>query len=174
VTETTSKLPALGSEEVNCHLLYIDCEGRDMFFNISHSMCGGRGVMPWVMTSVYQYVAEKYGVAPDAPGIRKPDSPLFDGEADEPSLEMLTDGEPIYKYKSKKPVVMLMDYLNGMYNPFKRDPNYYFFTFEQNDIMTFARDNVDAFCDVMDELGIRYKLEGPYPNIRPRHKLPQK
>ena len=33
---------------------------------------------------------------------------------------------------------------------------------------------VDAFCDVMDDLGIDYKLEGPYPNNRPRHKLPQK
>ena len=32
---------------------------------------------------------------------------------------------------------------------------------------------VDAFCNVMDELGIKYKLEGPYPNSRPRAKLPQ-
>ena len=54
---------------------------------------------------------------------------------------MLSDEEPIYKYKSKKPVVMLMDYLNGMYNPFKRDPHDYFFTFEQSDIMSFAKDN---------------------------------
>jgi hypothetical protein len=32
---------------------------------------------------------------------------------------------------------------------------------------------VDAFCKVMDELGIKYKLEGPYPNIRPKAKLPK-
>jgi hypothetical protein len=141
VMETPSKLPLLGSEEVNRHLLYVDCQGRDISFNISHSMCGGRGILPWVMTNVYQYVVEKYGVLPDAPGIRKPDSPLLDGEDEEPSLDMLTDEEPIYEYKSKKPVVMLMDYLNGMYNPFKRDPHYYFLTFEQSDIMSFAKDN---------------------------------
>ena len=141
VIDTPSKLPLLGSEEVNRHLLYIDFKGRDIYFNISHSMCGGKGILPWVMTNVYQYVVEKYGVMPDAPGIRKPDSPLLDGEDDEPSLDMLSDEEPIYKYKSKKPVVMLMDYLNGMYNPFKRDPHYYFFTFEQSDIMSFAKDN---------------------------------
>ena len=32
---------------------------------------------------------------------------------------------------------------------------------------------VDAFCKVMDELDIKYKLEGPYPNIRPKFKLPK-
>ena len=32
---------------------------------------------------------------------------------------------------------------------------------------------VDAFCKVMDELDIKYKLEGPYPNIRPKVKLPK-
>ncbi|MBQ9549945.1 MAG: hypothetical protein IJU87_03945 [Lachnospiraceae bacterium] len=141
VLNTTDKLPLLGSEEVNYHLLYIDREGRDIFFNISHSMCGGRGILPWVMTNVYQYVVERYGVAPNAPGIRKPDSPLLEGECAEPSPDMLPDEEPIYEYKSKKPVVMMMDYLNGMYNPFKRDPNYYFFTFRQEEIIAFAKDN---------------------------------
>ncbi len=141
VLSTTDELPPLGSEKVNFHLLYIDCEGRNIFFNISHSMCGGRGILPWVMTNVYQYVVEKHGILPNAPGIRKPDSPLLDGEDAEPTLDMLPDEEPIYEYKSKKPVVMLKDYLNGMYNPFKREPNYYFFTFEQKEVMAFAKDN---------------------------------
>ena len=47
--------------------------------------------MPWVLTNVYQYVAEKYNVVPDAPGIRKPNDPLLEGETDEPVLEMLPD-----------------------------------------------------------------------------------
>lgn len=141
VLETTSSLPLLGSDEVNRHLLYIDCSGRDMYFNISHSMCGGRGLMPWVMTNVYQYVVEKYKVQPDAPGIRKPDSNLLPGEDTEPSLSMLSDDEPIYKYKSKKPVILALDYLNGMFNPFTRKLNFYVFTFAQRDIMNFAKDN---------------------------------
>ncbi|WP_028236415.1 hypothetical protein [Pseudobutyrivibrio sp. MD2005] len=141
VMPTPKKLPPLGSEEVNLHLLYVDCDGKNINFNISHSMCGGRGILPWVMTNVYQYVVEKYGVTPNVPGIRKPDSPLLPGEADEPSLETIPDEEPIYEYKSKNPVVMLIDYLNGLYNPLKRNPNYYFFTFNQKDIMNFAKDN---------------------------------
>ena len=46
---------------MNLHLLYVDCNGKNINFNISHSMCGGRGILPWVMTNVYQYVVEKYG-----------------------------------------------------------------------------------------------------------------
>ncbi len=141
VMKTPAKLPPVGGEEVNGHFLYVDCDGRDIYFNISHSMCGGRGLMPWVMTNVYQYVVEKYDVLPNAPGIRKPDSPLLEGECAEPTIDMLSDEAPIYEYKSKQPVVMMIDYLNGMYNPFKRDPNYYFFTFEQKEIMSFAKDN---------------------------------
>lgn len=141
VIETNSKLPLLGSKEVNGHLLYIDCTDRDIFFNISHSMCGGKGLLPWVMTNVYQYVVEKYNVKPDAPNIRKPDSELLIGEDSEPSLSMLLDEKVIYKYKSKKPVIMAFDYLNGLYNPFVRNPNYYEFTFEQSDIMKFAKEN---------------------------------
>ncbi len=141
VLETPEKLPDLCSEEVNRHLLYLDCRGRDIFFNISHSMCGGRGMLPWLQTILYQYVADKYNITPYAPAIRKPDSELLPGETVEPTLDMLLDEEPIYQYKSKKPVVMMMDYLNGMYNPFKRDPNYYQFTFEQSDIMAFVQNN---------------------------------
>lgn len=141
VMTTTSKRPLLGSDEINNHLLYIDCDGYDIYFNISHSMCGGRGFMPWVMTNMYQYVVEKYGVTPHAPSIRKPDSDLLPGEDSEPKISMLTDEKPIYSYKSKKPVIMALDYLNGMYNPFMRDPNYYIFTFEQSDIMSFAKRN---------------------------------
>ena len=141
VIKTPEKLPDLCSEEVNRHLLYLDCTGRDIFFNISHSMCGGKGMLPWLQTVLYQYVADKYGITPDAPGIRKPDSDLLPGEADEPTLEMLPKEEPIYEHKSKNPVVMVLDYLNGMYNPFKRDPVYFQFTFPQREVMAFAKDN---------------------------------
>lgn len=103
VIPTTDKLPCLCSEEVNRHMLFIDTEGRDIYFNISHSLCGGRGALPWVMTTVYEYVVEKFNVIPDAPGIRKPDSDLLEGEDTEPSLDLLTDEEPIYEYRSKKP-----------------------------------------------------------------------
>ena len=33
---------------------------------------------------------------------------------------------------------------------------------------------VEAFGEVLRELGINYKMEGPYPNIRPKHQVPVK
>ena len=130
-----------GSRAVNGHLLFVQCEGREINFYISHALCGGRGAQPWVMTTVYQYIIEKYHVVPNAPTIRKPDSPLLPGEAEEPTLEMLGTEQPIFRYKSKKPAVLGLDYLNGMYNPFKRKPNFRLYTFAQKDILSFVKNN---------------------------------
>ena len=52
VLRTSKRLPRLCSKRVNHHLLFLDCEGCDIYFNISHSMCGGRGALPWIMTIV--------------------------------------------------------------------------------------------------------------------------
>ena len=124
VLPTSKKLPRVGSDSVNNHLLYVDCAGNDIFFNISHTMCGGRGFLPWVMTNVYEYVKEKYSVEPDSPDIRKAGSELLPGETSEPAMEMLTTEEPIYKRKIQKAPALGLDYLNGLFNPFKRNPNY--------------------------------------------------
>jgi hypothetical protein len=78
---------------------------------------------------------------PNAPAIRKPDSPLLPGEAEEPTLEMLGEEQPIFRYNSKKPAILGSDYLNGMYNPFKRKPNFRLYTFAQKDILSFAKNN---------------------------------
>lgn len=137
----TRRLPRLGSRAVNGHLLFVQCEGREINFYISHALCGGRGAQPWVMTTVYQYIIERYRLVPNAPAIRRPDSPLLPGEAEEPTLEMLGTDQPIFRYRSKNPAVLGIDYLNGMYNPFKRKPNFRLYTFAQKDILTFAKNN---------------------------------
>ena len=135
----TWHLPKLGSRAVKGHLLFVQCEGREINFYISHALCGGRGAQPWVMSTVWQYVKEKYHVEPVAPEIRKPGSPLLPGEADEPTLEMLGTEQPVFRYKSKKPAILGIDYLNGMYNPFKRKPNFMLYTFAQKDIVSFVK-----------------------------------
>ena len=137
----TRRLPRLGSRAVNGHLLFVQCEGREINFYISHALCGGRGAQPWVMTTVYQYIIERYRLVPNAPAIRRPDSPLLPGEAEEPTLEMLGTDQPIFRYRSKNPAVLGIDYLNGMYNPFKRKPNFRLYTFAQKDILSFAKNN---------------------------------
>ena len=139
VMPTRKKMPKLGSKAVNGHLLYADCEGKDIYLNISHSMCGGKGFQPWVMTTIYEYVKEKYNIDPDAPGIQKPDSGLLPGEAAEPTIEMLSKEPPVFKRKAEKAPVPAMDYLNGLINPFMRKPNYRVFVINQADLVKVAR-----------------------------------
>ena len=141
VLPTTEKLPMLGSSSVNEHLLFVDCSGKDIFFNISHTMCGGKGLQPWVMTNVYEYVREKYNVEPFAPEIRKTDSNLLPGETDEPTMDMLTKDDPVYKRKSVKAPVLIMDYLKGVFIPIERNPNYMVVTVNQQDLMKVAKVN---------------------------------
>ncbi len=141
VITSSRSLPDLGSKAVNGHLLFVDCKGKNIYFNISHSLCGGKGFMPWVMTNVYEYVSEKYNVKPYAPAVNKWDSELLPTETAEPSLLSLTDEPPIYSYKSKKPVVMIKDYLEGMYHPLKKNNNYRIFTIEQKALIPFIKAN---------------------------------
>ena len=141
VMKTARKMPRLGSRKVNRHLIFADCEGKDIYLNISHTLCGGKGLQPWVMTTIWEYVKEKYHVVPDAPAIRKPDSELLPGETAEPTMEMLTEEAPIIRRKIQKAPVLSMDYLNGLFNPFRRNPNYWVFVIDQAELIKVARQN---------------------------------
>ena len=141
VLPVEGKTRDLGSKEVNYHLCFIEYEEQVIYFNMSHSLCGGKGVQPWIMTNVYQYVKDKYGKEPDAPGIRKPGEELLEGEDAEPTPEMLLDEESPYKGKSKDPYTPYIDYINGMFNPFMRYHCYRFYTFKQDDIVRFIKKN---------------------------------
>ena len=141
VLDVGRNCPLLGSPEVNGHLVFLECQGKEINFYMSHALCGGRGFQPFVMTCLWQYVKDKYGVTPEALAIRKPGSELLPGETAEPSLEMLQTEEPLYQYHSKNPVVLIGDYLNGMLNPFKRKPNYRLYTIYQKDLLAFTKEN---------------------------------
>ena len=141
VLPVLKKCPKLGTRRVNGHLLFVECEGNDIFFHMSHSLCGGKGFQSWIMTAIYQYVVDKHHVLPDAPGIRKPGSPLLPDETAELTVENLPDEEPIYRYAGMNPVLLAKDYLTGLFNPFKRDPNYMVFTFDQKSLVSFIKAN---------------------------------
>ncbi len=152
VLKTSPKNPDFCTEAVGYHLLFLDCEGKDIYFNISHVLAGGKGIMPWLMTSVYQYVVEKYGVHPDAPAIRKPGSPLLPGETDAPAIEM-SEGSLRYsteRFKGKKSLVM--DYLKSFFNPFARSNEFFEIEFEQKDIMRLAKGSDNSVLSLFDVL----------------------
>ena len=148
VIPTADNMPQLGVSSINDHLIFVDCSGRDIFFNISHTMCGGKGLQPWLMTNIYEYVRLKYGVEPDAPEIRKADSALLPGETDEPSIDMLTDEEPISRRKTKKAPVLIADYIKGVFVPIKRDPNYFVVSVDQKDLLKVAKGNDSSVLSI--------------------------
>ena len=166
VLPVSSKPRSLGSPEVGGHLCFLEYEVRTIYFVMSHSLCGGKGVLPWLMTNVYQYVKDRYGVEPDAPAIRKPGEPFLDGEVTEPTMDMLSDEPPIYESKSKNPVMLYGDYLNGLLNPFVRDPNYYLFSFDQADIVGYAKEN-DASVVSFFMVAIARMLDRVLPKKHP-------
>ena len=141
VLPVSEKARSYATDEVNGHLCFIEYEGRTIYFNMSHSICGGKGVQPWVMTTVYEYVKDLDGILPEAPGIRKPGEDLLEGEDVEPTEEMLSDEPPIYMVKRKNPYLPLWEYMNGLFNPFVKNQNYYLFKFNQKDIMAYAKKN---------------------------------
>ncbi len=149
------KVPKAGSREVNGHLAFVTYQGRQINFYLSHSLSGGKGALPWVLTNVYQYVRDRYQVEPDAPGIRKPDSELLPGETAEPTVEMFSDQPPIYTYKNDNPVKLAGDYLNGMFNPFRRSPNYRLYTFRQKDIVNLAKSSGTSVAGIFLVLAAR-------------------
>lgn len=141
VLKMSDKLPALCTPEINQHLLYVDCDGKDIYFNISHTLAGGKGILPWVMTSIYTYVRDRYHITPNAPGIRKPEDSLLPGECEEPSLANIQDEKPIYTFKGTGGYLLLKDYFNGMLNPFTKKEIYWEFRFKQKDVMAYIREN---------------------------------
>ena len=168
VLPVEGKVRDLGSSEVNYHLCFVEYDEQTIYFNMSHSLCGGKGVQPWVMTNIYQYVKNKYNIEPVAPGIRKPGEKLLEGEVTEPTADMLLDEEPVYNRPSKDPYVPYLDYINGMINPFKKYSCYRFYTFKQEDIVSFIKKNdasVQSFFTVILAKMFDRVLPSKYPVI---------
>ena len=90
VAPTQAKTKTLGSEAVNRHLLSVDYEGRDIYFNIHHTLTGGIGLVELIKTALYEYVTEAFGVSLPADDIRMADSALIEGETDYPDINRLS------------------------------------------------------------------------------------
>lgn len=152
VFPTKKKAPPICSKEVNEHILYVDTEGNDIYFCISHSLAGGKGIQPWIMTCIYEYVTEKFGVEINAPAIRKPGSDFLPTELSEPSFDLLPKDAPIYTFSGGKAVSLIKDYINGLINPFARNENYYIFEFQQKDFLAFSKDNDSSVASLFTAL----------------------
>lgn len=142
VLETSDDMPMLGSPEINGHLLFVDCRGKNIYFNISHSLAGARGYMPWVLTTVYEYVRERFGVEVSAPDINKPESPLLPGECAYPTRELIMPKHPVPEAcRGHGGLVIIEDILNEYLNPFRRSYEFRTYQFDEEPVLAFAEKN---------------------------------
>lgn len=148
LVETSDEMPMLGSSETNGHLVFLDCRGRNIYFNISHSLSGTR-CLQFVFTTIYEYVRECFGVEADAPEINKPESPLLPGECDVPTMELLKTTSPVKKaYRGRGGLVLFGDILSEYFNPLKRSQEYRTYQFEEEPVFSFAKENHTSFSGV--------------------------
>ena len=149
LVETSDDMLMLGSSSTNDHLLFVDYREKNIYFNISHSLAGARGYMPWVFTTVYEYVRECFGVEVDAPEINKPESPLLPGECDIPTKELIMTKQPVPDgYRGHGGLVLFEDIFNEYLNPFKRSYEYRTYQFEEGPVLNYAGVNKTTVAGV--------------------------
>ena len=130
----------LGSEETNGFLFAITYTGNRIYFNFSHSSCGGCGAMFWIKSTLWQYLTDKgYDIDPE--GILVSGTPLQPGETDLPDLESLPDDEPIYEYNGGDSFIPMEDYMEHFQNPASSGQSFYPVTIKKNALMQYAREN---------------------------------
>lgn len=125
VGPTQAKTLALGSEAVNRHLVFVDYEGCDIYFNIHHTLTGGIGLVELIKTTLYEYMSEAYSIRLPADDIRMADSPLLDGETDYPDINRLSQQYAPKSYRGGDGYSMNADYMEAYMNP-KNAGDFYF------------------------------------------------
>ena len=115
----------LGSDAVNGHLVAITYRDDCVWFNFSHTFCGGFGGLFWVKATLYQYMVKKYGPLDAPKDVKLPGTPVTEGELYFPDPDALPDDEPISRYDGGDSNVALGRFLKYLLNPFAKD-NYYY------------------------------------------------
>ena len=142
VIKTSEQMPMLGERLVNGHLLYLDYRGKNIYFNISHALAGVRGYMPFVFTTVYEYVRECFGKEPFAPMVNKPESPILPGELVVPNMEMIRHlFRSLGVEKRQCGLVLFEDIFKEHLSPTKRSHEYRTYEFDEEPVLEYARAN---------------------------------
>lgn len=95
VMKTSYPMPSFGSDEMNGHLLCVDYEDDCIYFTLLHNLGGGRGLLRWCLTVLYQYVTDRYGEEPAWKGVRKPYKPCMPGEELIQPFDKIPDDTPV-------------------------------------------------------------------------------
>ncbi len=92
----------LGSKEAGGHFMAVSCAGREIIFDIYHSMTDGKGLMEWVKTVLYLYLKKTEDENLPSDDIRIPGEDFLPGETDDPydKLDLDSVTEPLSVVKS--------------------------------------------------------------------------
>ena len=141
VMETKLPSAALGSQEVNYHLNYIDYCDDMIYFNVSHSITDAAGYIPFIKSVLYQYLIRVHDEPLSPEGVLLPYSEFLEGEFDFPELGSLPQPDYTYKRDSKMGYFPMEDYIQAMKNPDFRNEGYYCITMKQREFMKYIHTN---------------------------------
>ncbi|MGN0033323.1 MAG: hypothetical protein ACI358_06060 [Candidatus Limimorpha sp.] len=80
-----SSLKPLCAPSTQNNVMDINFKGKHLWFSMHHAVCDGKGFLPFIKTFLYCYYKEVWRDKDlYIPDLRLPDSPLLDGEMDEP------------------------------------------------------------------------------------------
>ncbi len=130
----------LGGNEVNRHLFAITYRDDTIWFNCSHSVCGGFGVMFWVKTTLYLYMCKKYGYDFKPPkDIKLPGTEVAEGELFFPDADKLPKDEPVKRYEGGDSNLALPRFLKYLLNPFAKTDYYYQIEIPSDTFIAYAK-----------------------------------
>ncbi len=129
----------LGSDEVSGHLFAITWRDDTVWFNFSHSPCGGFGAMFWIKTTLYQYMTAKYGAVAAPADLKTVGSPVEEAELFYPDADKLPEDEPISRYTGGNNNAGMEVFLKYFLNPFHKDTYYYQIEIPAKDFMDLSK-----------------------------------
>ena len=144
----------LGTAQTNGLLFAITYGQSTVYFNFCHNFCGGSGAMPWIKTTLWQYLKDA-GCPADPEGIIMPDAPIMPGETSVPDPGSFPEEEVIGQYKGGDSYYPLKEYLGYFVSPSNSGQAFYPITIEQSALMEYARDNDGSPNSILSALMFR-------------------
>ena len=154
----------LGTRQTNGLLFAITYGPSTVYFNLCHNFCGGSGAMPWIKSTLWQYLTDE-GYIVDPEGILTPDSPIPPEETAVPDPGSFPEEEVIGRYTGGDSYVPIKDYLPYLMNPSKGGEVFYPITIDKAALMKFARDNDGSPNSILSSAMFRM-CSRVFPNAR--------
>ncbi|MDO4493682.1 MAG: hypothetical protein Q4C53_07355 [Clostridia bacterium] len=141
VTETKTPAAPLGSSEVNGHLNYLDYETDTIYFNVSHSITDASGYIPFIKSTLYQYLTRLHKEDFGTDGIRLPDDACPAAEFAFPTADTLPEADYTYHREPSMGYFPFNDYMQAMRNPSPENAGYYCIHMKQRELMQYIHAN---------------------------------